>query len=92
MTAAFDPASADDRHRDLQPFAPAQGLLSITAMDPKPGRVIVTDNDSSDDTTEVVESFRNTIGTELVYNRLETNTGGSGGFSAGMQTRLRARQ
>lgn len=61
-------------------------LTSIEEMDPKPGHVVVIDNASSDNTTEVVESFRERIGTELVYRRLETNTGGSGGFSAGMQT------
>lgn len=61
-------------------------LTSITAMDPKPGRVVIIDNASVDDTTEVVESFREGIGTEIVYRRLETNTGGSGGFSEGMRT------
>ena len=64
----------------------ARLLTSISEMDPKPGHVVVIDNASSDDTTEVVESFRDLLGTELVYRRLETNTGGSGGFSAGMQT------
>ena len=33
----------------------------------------------------VVESYRERLGTELVYRRLETNTGGSGGFSEGMR-------
>ncbi len=60
-------------------------LSSIGEMDPKPGHVVIIDNASADDTTEVVESFRGTIGTELVYRRLETNTGGSGGFSEGMR-------
>ena len=64
----------------------ARLLTSIGEMDPKPGHVVVIDNASSDNTTEVVESFRERIGTELVYRRLETNTGGSGGVSAGMQT------
>src|SRR4051812_18257396 len=60
-------------------------LTSIEAMDPKPGHVVIVDNASTDDTTEVVESFRDRLGTELVYRRLETNTGGSGGFSEGMR-------
>ncbi len=60
-------------------------LTSISAMDPKPGRVVIIDNASVDDTTAVVESFRESIGTEIVYRRLETNTGGSGGFSEGMR-------
>jgi rhamnopyranosyl-N-acetylglucosaminyl-diphospho-decaprenol beta-1,3/1,4-galactofuranosyltransferase len=61
-------------------------LKSITMMDPKPGRVVIIDNASADDTAEVVESFRDTIGTEIVYRKLDTNTGGSGGFSEGMRT------
>jgi len=64
----------------------ARLLTSIGEMEPKPGHVVVIDNASSDDTAEVVESFRERIGSELVYRRLDTNTGGSGGFSAGMQT------
>ena len=60
-------------------------LESITAMDPKPGHVVIVDNASSDDTTAVVESFRDRLGTELVYRRLDENTGGSGGFSEGMR-------
>ena len=60
-------------------------LTSISEMDPKPGHVVVVDNASSDDTTEVVESFRERLGTELVYRLMETNTGGSGGFSEGMR-------
>ncbi|MGO2097362.1 MAG: glycosyltransferase [Candidatus Microbacterium stercoravium] len=61
-------------------------LKSIAAMAPKPGRVVIIDNASVDDTSEVVESFRDGIGTEIVYRKLETNTGGSGGFSEGMRT------
>ena len=61
-------------------------LGSIERMDPKPGRVVIVDNASADDTGEVVESFRDRIGTELVYRRLEENTGGSGGFSEGVRT------
>ena len=60
-------------------------LTSITAMDPKPGHVVIIDNASTDDTTDVVESFRDWLGTNLVYRRLDTNTGGSGGFSEGMR-------
>jgi rhamnopyranosyl-N-acetylglucosaminyl-diphospho-decaprenol beta-1,3/1,4-galactofuranosyltransferase len=60
-------------------------LESIERMDPAPGHLVVIDNASTDDTTEVVESFRDRLPTELVYRRLETNTGGSGGFSEGMR-------
>ncbi|WJL95111.1 glycosyltransferase family 2 protein [Microbacterium sp. ET2] len=60
-------------------------LESIERMDPKPGHVVIVDNASTDDTGDVVESFRDRLGTELVYRRMDTNTGGSGGFSEGMR-------
>ena len=84
---AFDPASATIAIVTYNRSHLLRGLLdSIIAMDPKPGHVVVIDNASSDDTTEVVESYRERLGTELVYRRLDTNTGGSGGFSEGMRT------
>jgi rhamnopyranosyl-N-acetylglucosaminyl-diphospho-decaprenol beta-1,3/1,4-galactofuranosyltransferase len=60
-------------------------LESVRQMDPKPGRVVVVDNASTEETAIVVEAARESIGSELVYQRLETNTGGSGGFSEGMR-------
>lgn len=60
-------------------------LESIVVMDPQPGHLIIVDNASVDDTTEVVESYRDRLECELVYRRLETNTGGSGGFSEGVR-------
>ena len=89
---AFDPASATIVIVTYNRSHLLTGLLtSITAMDPKPGHVVIIDNASGDDTTAVVESFRDgvgrePIGTDIVYRRLETNTGGSGGFSEGMRT------
>ena len=86
-SAVFDPASATIVIVTFNRSHLLTGLLtSISRMAPKPGHVVVIDNASSDDTTEVVESFRTTIGTEIVYRRLEENTGGSGGFSEGMRT------
>lgn len=60
-------------------------LTSIAEMDPKPGHVVVIDNASVDDTPEMVSSFTDRIGTTLVYRRMESNTGGSGGFSEGVR-------
>ncbi len=83
---SFQPASATIAIVTFNRSHLLAGLLeSITRMDPKPGHVVVVDNASSDDTTKVVESFRDRLGTELVYRRLESNTGGSGGFSEGMR-------
>ena len=76
MSAAFDPTSSAIVIVTYNRSHLLSGLLtSIRAMEPKPGRVVIVDNDSSDDTTEVVESFRADIGTEIVYRRQETNTG-----------------
>src|SRR5690606_17582536 len=83
----FDSATAANVIVTYNRFQLLSGHLTSTrTMAPKPGRVVVIDNASADDTTEVVESFRADIGTEIVYRRLETNTGGSGGFSEGMRT------
>ncbi|HWM15957.1 MAG TPA: glycosyltransferase [Microbacterium sp.] len=83
---SFDPASATITIVTYNRSGLLTRLLeSITVMDPKPGHVVIIDNASVDDTTELVESFRDRLGTKLVYRRLETNTGGSGGFSEGMR-------
>ncbi|GAA1467533.1 glycosyltransferase [Microbacterium thalassium] len=85
-SGAFDPASATIAVVTYNRSGLLTRLLtSISEMDPKPGHVVIVDNASSDDTGEVVESFRDRIGTTIVYRRLETNTGGSGGFSEGVR-------
>ena len=84
---AFDPASAAIAIVTYNRSALLSRLLeSISRMEPKPGRVIIIDNASVDDTEAVVESFRERIGAELNYRRLDRNTGGSGGFSEGVRT------
>ncbi|GAA2067339.1 glycosyltransferase family 2 protein [Microbacterium hatanonis] len=83
---AFDPASVTIAIVTYNRSHLLTRLLeSIGRMDPKPGHVVVIDNASTDDTTEIVEALREQLGTELVYRRLDTNTGGSGGFSEGMR-------
>lgn len=85
-SATFDPATATITIVTFNRSALLTRLLdSISVMDPKPGHVVIVDNASSDDTTDVVESYRESIGTEIVYRRLDTNTGGSGGFNEGMR-------
>ncbi|MGB3414215.1 MAG: glycosyltransferase [Microbacteriaceae bacterium] len=87
MTNTFDPQTATivvvtfNRSELL-----TKCLNSILKMDPAPGRVVVIDNASSDNTQEVMSGFQQQFGERLVYRRLDTNTGGSGGFSAGMET------
>lgn len=87
MSAEFDPRGATIV---VVTFNRAQlltrALESVGRMDPKPGRVVVIDNASTDDTADVVAGLDGTIGAEVVYRRLDENTGGAGGFSAGMQT------
>jgi rhamnopyranosyl-N-acetylglucosaminyl-diphospho-decaprenol beta-1,3/1,4-galactofuranosyltransferase len=84
--ASFDPASATIAVVTYNRSGLLERLLdSIRLMEPKPGHVVIVDNASTDHTTALVESYRERLGTELVYRRLETNTGGSGGFSEGMR-------
>lgn len=86
-SASFDPALASIVVVTYNRSHLLSGLLqSISEMAPKPGHVVIIDNASVDDTTSVVESFRQSIGTNIVYRQLATNTGGSGGFSEGMRT------
>ena len=85
-TTPFDPATATIAIVTYNRSGLLSRLLeSIIVMDPKPGHIVIVDNASTDDTTELVEGYRERLGTELVYRRLETNTGGSGGFSEGMR-------
>ncbi|WP_127472813.1 glycosyltransferase [Microbacterium sulfonylureivorans] len=84
--SGFDPATATIAIVTYNRSGLLSRLLSsIVEMDPRPGHVVIVDNASTDDTTAVVDSFRDRLGTELVYRRMETNTGGSGGFSEGMR-------
>ncbi len=67
----------------------AELLESAAAMATTPFRVIVVDNASTDDTPEIVESFRDRFDDGVLVNhRLETNTGGAGGFSEGTRVAM----
>jgi rhamnopyranosyl-N-acetylglucosaminyl-diphospho-decaprenol beta-1,3/1,4-galactofuranosyltransferase len=86
VATAFDPATATIAVVTYNRSALLTRLLeSIVRMEPKPGHVVIVDNASTDGTAEVVETYRERLGTELVYRRLDENTGGSGGFSEGMR-------
>ena len=64
-------------------------LASAAAMDATPFRVVVVDNASTDDTQQVVEAARADFPEGVLVNRrLDTNTGGSGGFSEGTRVAL----
>lgn len=61
-------------------------LTSIQVMDPAPGHVVIIDNASADDTHEIVEKHAAELAAKVVYKKLPTNTGGAGGFHAGVKT------
>lgn len=64
-------------------------LASAAAMDTAPFRIVVVDNASTDDTQQVIEQSLASFPPGMVINhRLETNTGGSGGFSEGTRKAL----
>jgi len=85
-TQEFDPATTTIAIVTFNRSNLLDSLLeSITRMDPAPGRVLIVDNASSDDTHAVVASFTKLFGDALVYHRLDSNTGGAGGFSEGVR-------
>lgn len=67
----------------------AELLQSVRDMNDAPWRVIVVDNASTDDTQEVIARAQDELGDDVLINhRLETNTGGAGGFSEGTRVAL----
>lgn len=65
------------------------GLLeSIRSLDPAPAAVVVVDNASTDDTSQVLEAAAAGFPVPLTTLRLDTNTGGAGGFAAGAEAAL----
>lgn len=64
-------------------------LQSAAAMTTTPDRIIVVDNASTDDTQEVVSAWESKFPPGVLVNhRMETNTGGAGGFSEGTKVAL----
>jgi GT2 family glycosyltransferase len=63
-------------------------LAAIFAQTAKPGLLVIVDNASTDGTDSVVAGFPSTADTTVVFERLETNSGGAGGFSHGLATAL----
>jgi GT2 family glycosyltransferase len=59
-------------------------------MDPRPAGVVVVDNASTDDTPDVITRFAEAMpdGMVTTHHRLAENSGGSGGFSAGVEVAL----
>jgi rhamnopyranosyl-N-acetylglucosaminyl-diphospho-decaprenol beta-1,3/1,4-galactofuranosyltransferase len=60
-------------------------LASLVAMRPEPGRVVVVDNASTDDTPALLARWQQQLGERLVVLRQQENSGGAGGFSAGVE-------
>jgi rhamnopyranosyl-N-acetylglucosaminyl-diphospho-decaprenol beta-1,3/1,4-galactofuranosyltransferase len=62
----------------------ARILRAIDAQETRPALVIVVDNASTDRTPEVLAELATELSTPMQVLRLDTNTGGAGGFKAGM--------
>lgn len=60
-------------------------LDGLAAQTHRPDAVIVVDNASTDHTREILQSRESEDGLRLQRIHLDTNTGGSGGFHAGVQ-------
>ncbi|MFQ4147311.1 glycosyltransferase [Arthrobacter sp. LAPM80] len=66
-----------------------EGLLaSAAALNPAPAGVIVVNNASTDDTAEVIEASRAQFPVPLIHHLLAENSGGAGGFCAGVERAL----
>lgn len=60
-------------------------LESVAALSPAPGGVVVVDNASTDETPAVLGRWQQRLGDRLTILRQQENTGGAGGFSAGVE-------
>ena len=64
-------------------------LQSASTMTTAPDRIVVVDNASTDDTQQVVSAWESKFPPGVLVNhRMETNTGGAGGFSEGTKVAL----
>ncbi|PPK97751.1 GT2 family glycosyltransferase [Kineococcus xinjiangensis] len=68
------------------------GLAALAGQTRRPDAVVVVDNASSDGSAGAVEAARDSLGfgAALEVLRLERNTGGAGGFAAGLARAVRA--
>ncbi|WP_427018495.1 glycosyltransferase [Pseudarthrobacter sp. P1] len=62
----------------------ARLLETVAALSPAPDAVVLVDNASTDSTAEVIAAAAAHSPVPLIHHRLESNLGGSGGFSAGV--------
>lgn len=63
-------------------------LETVAALSPAPDAVVLVDNASTDNTAEVIAAAAGHSAVPLIHHRLESNLGGSGGFSAGVERAL----
>jgi rhamnopyranosyl-N-acetylglucosaminyl-diphospho-decaprenol beta-1,3/1,4-galactofuranosyltransferase len=63
-------------------------LRAIDAQHVRPGALIVVDNASTDDTPGLLDRLRLQLTVPMQVVRLPTNTGGAGGFHAGLEAAL----
>lgn len=68
-------------------------LESVAALSPAPDAVVVVNNASTDDTAQVIAEAQSHFGAlphavRLIHHELAQNSGGAGGFSAGVERAL----
>jgi rhamnopyranosyl-N-acetylglucosaminyl-diphospho-decaprenol beta-1,3/1,4-galactofuranosyltransferase len=63
-------------------------LRAIDAQDTRPGALVVVDNASTDDTPQLLDRLRMELTVPMRVVRLDRNTGGAGGFHAGLEAAL----
>lgn len=54
----------------------------------KPNKILVIDNASTDNTIEILNSYKEKLGDSFFYERLNENLGGAGGFNKGLKIGL----
>jgi len=63
-------------------------LRAIEAQERRPDAVVVIDNASTDETPQLLSRLGGSLAVPLTVRRLASNTGGAGGFAAGMTAAL----
>jgi GT2 family glycosyltransferase len=60
-------------------------LESLLQLEIKPSDIVVVDNENSTDTSDIIKGFASKTSSKVHYVPMQENTGGSGGFSKGVE-------